>query len=73
MYSPLFFCPHVCEQDISKSCGWISTKLGGQVGCVTRTNLIYVGEDPDTNPYTIIFLHLPSHSSPLRDVAKNDI
>ena len=28
----------VCVQDISKSCGRILTKLGGQVGCVARTN-----------------------------------
>ena len=36
--------------DISKSCGRIQTKLGGQVGCVTRTNRLDFGEDLDLDP-----------------------
>ena len=34
------------EADISKSCGWIRTKLDGH-GCMTRTNRFDFGEDPD--------------------------
>ena len=45
----------VCEHDISKSCGRIRTKLGGQVVCVTRKNLFDFGEDPDPDPVTRIF------------------
>uniref|UniRef100_A0A8C4QT39 Cyclin C n=1 Tax=Eptatretus burgeri TaxID=7764 RepID=A0A8C4QT39_EPTBU len=32
-------------EDISKGCGQIQTKLGGQVGCVRRTNSIDFGEE----------------------------
>ena len=39
--------PSVCEQDISKSCGWVKTKLGGQVGSVARTSRFDFGEDLD--------------------------
>ena len=46
MLSPL--CLFVCVQDISKSCGWIRTKLGGKFGCAARTNQLDFGED--TNP-----------------------
>ena len=48
--SPLFVCLSVCEQDISKSYGQIQMKLGGQVGCVTRTNLFDFAEDLDKDP-----------------------
>ena len=46
-------CLFVCVQDISKSCGWIRTKSGGEVGCVTRTKWLDFGEDPNLDP--IIF------------------
>ena len=44
-------------------------KFCGQVGCVTRTNRLDFGKNPDPDP-TARFL---SDSSPLRDRAKNDI
>ena len=37
-----------CEQDISKSCGWIRNEFGGQVGCGTRMKWLDFNEDPDT-------------------------
>ena len=43
----LSVCSSVCEQDISKSCGRIWTKLCGQVVCVGRTNRFDSGEDPN--------------------------
>jgi len=53
MFSPL--CLFVCVQDISKSWGRIQTKLSGQVGWVTTTNLFDFGEDPNLDPTTRIF------------------
>ena len=46
MFSPLSVCLSVCEQAISKSCGRIQKKFGGQFGCVTRTKWLDFGEDP---------------------------
>ena len=43
-------CLFVCEQDISKSCRRIRTKLGGRVGYVTRNNLFDFGGDPIPDP-----------------------
>ena len=51
-------CLSVCEQDISKSYGWIRT-FDGQVVCVTRTNWLDFGEDPD--PDTRIFKVILHH------------
>uniref|UniRef100_A0A8C4QNA1 Latent-transforming growth factor beta-binding protein 1 n=1 Tax=Eptatretus burgeri TaxID=7764 RepID=A0A8C4QNA1_EPTBU len=55
-----FHLPSVClfvyEQNISKSCGRIRTKFGGELGNVTSTKLFDFVEDP--NPDPIIFLHL---------------
>ena len=40
--------------DILKSYGWIRTKLGGHVGCVTRRNWSHFGEDSNPDPDTRI-------------------
>ena len=59
--------PWVCDQDISKSYGWIWLKLGGQVGCVTRTT--WFDFDEDLNPDTTIS-NFSSDALPLRDWAE---
>ena len=41
------FHPSVYEHDTPKSFGWIQPKLGGEIGCVTMTNLFNFGEDQD--------------------------
>ena len=41
------FCLFVCEQYYGKTPRRISTKLGGQVGCVTTTNCFDFGVDPN--------------------------
>ena len=53
-------------QDISKCYGWNWTKLGGEVGCVTRPNRFDFGENPDPGIFNILF----NDSSRLRDEAK---
>ena len=56
------------DKDISKSWGWIRTKLGGH-DCVTRNNRLDIGEDLDP----ITGLEFLIDSSPLRDGAQNNI
>ena len=46
-------------------------KLGGQVGCVIRTNCFGFGEDPDPDP--TIFNFPLSDSLLLRDGAKHTV
>ena len=53
-YAFTSLCLSVCVQDISKSCGRIQMKLGGQVGCVARTNGFDFGEDPNPDLDPII-------------------
>ena len=57
-------CLSVCEHNISKSYGWIWTKLGGQVGCGTKANRFDFGGD------LICIFNFLSDSSLLRDEAK---
>ena len=49
------------QHDIWKSCGRIRTKLGGQVGCVTRKNCFDFGEDLNPDPDQRIFKVLLHH------------
>ena len=59
MFTPLFVCLSVCEQDISKSYERIQMKHGGQVGYVTRNNCFDFGEDPNPDPriFNVILHH----------------
>ena len=54
MFSPLYVCLSVCEQDISERRELIRTKLCGQVGVVPRTKRLDFGEDLDPDPDTLI-------------------
>ena len=59
----------ICSVTFRKVVNGFCTKLGGQVGCITRTNRFDFGEDPD--PRILMFFF--GDFSPLRDMAKNDI
>ena len=65
MFSPLFVCLLFVGY-LKKLCRRILTKLTVQVWCVTKTNWLDFGEDPDRITYL-------SDSSPLTDRTKNNM
>ena len=68
LFVGLVVCLFVFEQNISKSCGRIWTKFGGELGYVTRMKWLDFGEDLNPDLDLIIFEAIPPL---LRDGAKD--